>query len=47
MKTITKSFKAVMYGEADLLELGKFALVMITFILIVLYFFGNKFISPM
>jgi len=45
MKTITKSFKAVIYGEADLAELGKFALTMITLILIVLYFFRNKLIG--
>ncbi len=43
MKTITKSFKAVIYGQADLAELGKFALAIIALLLIVLYIFGDKF----
>ncbi|WP_183572972.1 hypothetical protein HDF18_06110 [Mucilaginibacter sp. X5P1] len=43
MKTITKSFKAVIYGQANLAELGKFALAIITLLLIILYFFGSKF----
>ncbi|SDT05047.1 hypothetical protein SAMN05216490_2376 [Mucilaginibacter mallensis] len=43
MRTLTKSFKAVIYGQADLAELGKFVIVIIILLLIVLYVFGNKF----
>jgi hypothetical protein len=45
MKTLTKSFKAVIYGHANLVELGNVSLVIITFLLIILYVFGTPFTS--